>query len=184
MSRTILIVDDEVASAHADPPDPRGAGGRGRRAADRDQRRRGAGADRVGQAEPGVPRRMMPKLSGFDVCERAKQRPRPDRRLHRPAHRQGPGVRPPARPGGRRRSLHDQALRSRRAAEEGARRARPVTASEPRRTASGPRPPGRRPRRRRRPGRGARRARWPSRTATAACCTATPPACRRSRACR
>ena len=36
---------------------------------------------------------MMPKLSGFDVCSRAKQVARPDRRLHRAAHRQGAGVR-------------------------------------------------------------------------------------------
>ena len=70
---------------------------------------------------------MMPKLSGFDVCERAKHDARPDRRLHRPAHRQGAGVRSAERPGGRRRPLHDQAVRSRRAAAEGARRARTVS---------------------------------------------------------
>ena len=36
---------------------------------------------------------MMPKLSGFDVCSRAKQEPRPEGRLHRPADREGTGVR-------------------------------------------------------------------------------------------
>ena len=71
---------------------------------------------------------MMPKLSGFDVCQRAKHELGLTRRLHRPAHRQGPGVRPPEGAGGRRRPLHDQALRSRRPAREGPRRARPVSA--------------------------------------------------------
>ena len=70
---------------------------------------------------------MMPKLSGFDVCDRAKQDARPHRRLHRAAHGQGPGVRSAARAGGRRRPVHDQAVRSGRAPAEGARRARHCT---------------------------------------------------------
>ena len=61
---------------------------------------------------------MMPKLSGFDVCQPRQAGPRPEGRLHRPAHGQGPGIRSPARPGRGRRPLHDQAIRSRRALQK------------------------------------------------------------------
>src|SRR6266511_2133179 len=70
---------------------------------------------------------MMPRLSGFDVCDRAKHDPWINRRVHRAAHGQRTGVRSTARPAGRRRSVHDEAVRSRRARAEGARRARHVT---------------------------------------------------------
>ena len=97
MSPKILIVDDEAAPAHADPADARRARGRGRRAADGLN-----GEEALATIESVKPNLvfldvMMPKLSGFDVCERAKQELGLTRRLHRAAHRQGTGVRSPAR---------------------------------------------------------------------------------------
>ena len=51
---------------------------------------------------------MMPKKNGFDVCHAVKKELGLGRHPHHPAHRQRPGIRPPARPGCGRRPLHDQ----------------------------------------------------------------------------
>ena len=74
MNPTILIVDDEAHLRIADPADARGARGRRRRAADGQSN----GEEALATIESVKPNLvfldvMMPKLSGFDVCSRAKQ---------------------------------------------------------------------------------------------------------------
>jgi len=54
---------------------------------------------------------MMPKKNGFDVCNTVKNVLGMKRSTSSP-NSEGPGVRPPARPGGGRGYVYDQALRS------------------------------------------------------------------------
>ena len=115
-----------AAPADADPSDPRRARGRRRRAADGVQRRGGAGDHRVGEAGAGLPRRDDAEAERLRRLQPRQADPRPHRRLHRAAHRQGPGDRSAEGPGSRRRPLHDQAVRSRRPAREGPHGPRPV----------------------------------------------------------
>ena len=56
---------------------------------------------------------MMPREERLRRLQRGEERVGAGPYPHHPAHRQGPGVRSPARPGSRRRPLHDQALRPR-----------------------------------------------------------------------
>ena len=61
-------------------------------------------------AEPGLPRRDDAQEKRLRRLQRGEERIGLEPHPHHPAHRQGTGVRPPARPGGWRRPLHDQAV--------------------------------------------------------------------------
>ena len=124
MNRTILIVDDEAHLRMLLQQTLEELEDEGVELADcrRTARRRSRRSSRV---KPNLVFLdvMMPKLSGFDVCRRVKHALGLNGVYIVLLDRQGAGVRSAERAGGRRRPLHDEAVRSRRAAAEGARSA-------------------------------------------------------------